>query len=209
MLRIMRDVDLNRGDSMAEYEVRLAQVAEQNAVLDTLMLAFSTDPCVRYTFPQASTFLAAFRPFATGMGGRAIAAGSAYVADDGAAAALWLPPGVESDSAAIGAVIEAHAADRQGVLGEVVAGMAQFHPHQPHWYLSMIGVDPVRQGLGLGSALLKAALKRCDADGVVAYLESSNPKNVPLYERHGFELMDVIQPGDFPPLYPMLRPARV
>ena len=62
--------------------------------------------------------------------------------------------------------------------------------------------------MSLGSLLLKTALKRCDDDGVIAYLESSNPKNIPLYERHGFEVMGLIQPGDFPPLYPMLRPAR-
>lgn len=72
----------------------------------------------------------------------------------------------------------------------------------------MIGADPSRQGQGLGSALLKEGLKRCDADGVIAYLESSNPKNIPLYERYGFEVIGVIQPGDFPPFYPMLRPAR-
>jgi ribosomal protein S18 acetylase RimI-like enzyme len=72
----------------------------------------------------------------------------------------------------------------------------------------MIGVDPVRQGRGLGSALLKHGLGQCDAQGLPAYLESSNPKNVPLYERHGFEVMGLIQPADFPPLYPMLRVAR-
>eukprot|EP01041_Mallomonas_annulata_P030478 gene30478-52615_t len=63
--------------------------------------------------------------------------------------------------------------------------MGQFHPEEPHWYLSMIGVDPSHHGQGLGSALLKAGLQRCDADGLPAYLESSNPKNVPLYERFG------------------------
>jgi len=72
----------------------------------------------------------------------------------------------------------------------------------------MIGVDPVRQGRGLGSALLEAGLARCDAEGAMAYLESSNPKNVPLYERYGFEVLGVIEPEDFPPLTPMLRPAR-
>jgi ribosomal protein S18 acetylase RimI-like enzyme len=66
----------------------------------------------------------------------------------------------------------------------------------------------MRQGRGLGSALLKAGLARCDAEGAAAYLESSNPKNVPLYERHGFEVIGLVQPADFPPLIPMLRPAR-
>ncbi len=94
------------------------------------------------------------------------------------------------------------------MVGEVAGEMQQYHPKTPHWYLSMLGVDPARQGRGLGSALLKHTLSRVDDEHAVAYLESSNMKNVPLYERHGFEVMGVIQPGDFPPLVPMLRPAR-
>jgi ribosomal protein S18 acetylase RimI-like enzyme len=66
----------------------------------------------------------------------------------------------------------------------------------------------MRQGRGLGSALLEAGLARCDSEGASAYLESSNPKNIPLYERYGFEALGVIEPDDFPPLTPMLRPAR-
>jgi hypothetical protein len=31
---------------------------------------------------------------------------------------------------------------------------------------------------------------------------------VPLYERYGFEVLGFVQPGDFPGIYPMLRPAR-
>jgi ribosomal protein S18 acetylase RimI-like enzyme len=194
---------------MSEYHIRIANTSEQNVVMNTLMLAFSADPCIRYVFPKAETYVAGYRSLAAAIGGAAFANGTAYLADDGGAAALWLPPGVESDGEAIGRVIQELVAEgRQNVLGEVVAGMEQHHPKIPHWYLAMIGADPSRQGQGLGSALLKEGLKRCDADGVIAYLESSNPKNIPLYERYGFEVIGVIQPGDFPPFYPMQRPAR-
>jgi len=54
---------------------------------------------------------------------------------------------------------------------------------------------------------LKDALLRCDGEGLIAYLESSNPANISLYERHGFRVMAEIQCRDAPPLYPMLRPA--
>ena len=66
---------------------------------------------------------------------------------------------------------------------------------EPHWYLPMIGVDPAKQGNGYGSALLKHALERCDGEGKLAYLESSSPKSVPLYQRHGFQLVGTIQVG--------------
>jgi len=116
---------------------------------------------------------------------------------------------VQGDIAAIGPLVQAFARlERSAVLSRVGEAVRAFHPDAPHWYLSMIGVDPMRQGRGLGSALLEAGLARCDADGAIAYLESSNPKNIPLYERYGFEVLGVIDPEDFPPLTPMLRPAR-
>jgi ribosomal protein S18 acetylase RimI-like enzyme len=86
--------------------------------------------------------------------------------------------------------------------------MVRYHPQEPHWYLPMIGVEPARQGKGLGAALLRAALLRVDAEGLSAYLESTNPRNVPLYERHGFEVIGEIRVGTCPPIVPMLRPAR-
>ena len=190
-------------------DIRIAQASEKDAVLDTLMLAFSTDPCLRYLLWSPDAFFRGFRPFATGMGGAGVEAGAAWLADDGAAAALWLPPGVTSDREAMMAVIgELAREEKLPVLGEVGETMAQYHPQEPHWYLAMIGVDPARQGRGYGSAILKQSLRRCDEDGVAAYLESSNPKNVPLYERHGFEVMGFVQPGDFPGIHPMIRRPR-
>ena len=58
-----------------------------------------------------------------------------------------------------------------------------------HWYLPLIGVDPFHQRKGYGSALLRHVLRLCDRDGTPAYLESTNPANVPLYERHGFRVL--------------------
>ena len=132
---------------MAGYNVRVADPSEQDAVLGPLMLAFSSDPCMRYALPKASAFVSAFKSFAMGMGGAAFAHGSAWLADDGAAAALWLPPGVEQDGEAIGAVLaEFGVKDKRDVLDPVVEQMAHYHPHEPHWYLPLLGVDPARQG---------------------------------------------------------------
>jgi ribosomal protein S18 acetylase RimI-like enzyme len=83
--------------------------------------------------------------------------------------------------------------------------MGSYHPTEPHWYLPLIGVEPTKQGRGCGSALLRHALERIDRDGGIAYLESTNPANIPLYRRHGFEVVGTIQVGDSPPLYPMVR----
>jgi ribosomal protein S18 acetylase RimI-like enzyme len=90
----------------------------------------------------------------------------------------------------------------------VLEQMDKYHPHEPHWYLPMIGVDPIQQGRGFGSVLLQHALAVCDRDGMPAYLESSNPKNVPLYQRHGFEVTGTVQAGSSPTIFPMLRRPR-
>jgi GNAT superfamily N-acetyltransferase len=86
--------------------------------------------------------------------------------------------------------------------------MGHYHPREPHWYLPLIGVDPFHQGKGYGAALLQHALIPCDRDHRLAYLESTNPKNIPLYERHGFALLGTIQVGTSPALFPMLRKPR-
>jgi ribosomal protein S18 acetylase RimI-like enzyme len=193
----------------AARDVRIAQACDEDAVMAVLTLAFATDPPTRYIFFRPEAFAAGFRRFASVTGGPSLAAGAAYLADDGAAAAVWLPPGVRGPLAAIGPLLQEFAPpERLPVLARVGEAVQAFHPDAPHWYLSMIGVDPMRQGRGLGSALLEAGLARCDSEGASVYLESSNPKNIPLYERYGFEALGVIEPDDFPPLTPMLRPAR-
>ena len=60
--------------------------------------------------------------------------------------------------------------------------MAEHHPHEPHWYLPLIAADPNWIGQGLGALLMKHALRRCDVEGVAAYLESSNPRNISFYQ---------------------------
>jgi ribosomal protein S18 acetylase RimI-like enzyme len=86
--------------------------------------------------------------------------------------------------------------------------MGRYHPSEPHWYLPLVGVDPSQQGKGFGSALLQYALIQCDRESKLAYLESSNSKNIPLYQRHGFELLGTIQTGTSSSIFPMLRRPR-
>ncbi|GAA1702128.1 GNAT family N-acetyltransferase [Fodinicola feengrottensis] len=84
--------------------------------------------------------------------------------------------------------------------------LADVHPHEPHWYLGVIGTDPAAQGGGFGRALMESRLSRCDETGIPAYLESSKESNIPYYERFGFEVRDkVTLPRGGPSIYPMWR----
>jgi ribosomal protein S18 acetylase RimI-like enzyme len=182
---------------------------EKDRALDIFTLAFVDDPMLRWIFADGSAYLKHLGAAQFGLGGRAVAAGTAHVLDDFSAAAFWLPPGVTPDDAALGSLIErAVPAERQADLGGVVEQMGQYHPHEPHWYLAVLGVDVSRQGRGLGSLLMKHALQRVDAERMTAYLESSNPRNIPFYERHGFEVVGRIQAGASPVVTPMVRRGR-
>ena len=77
--------------------------------------------------------------------------------------------------------------------GNAEAFMRSTHQHvlsKPHWYLWVLGVDPVYQGQGVGGALLRAGLARADASHLPCYLETTNAENVPLYHRFGFLVED-------------------
>lgn len=78
----------------------------------------------------------------------------------------------------------------------------------PHFYLFMLGVDPVQQRRGLGSALLQPTLARCDTEQRLAYLETARPENIPFYACQGFEVAHVLDELGFPKLWLMLRAPR-
>ena len=85
--------------------------------------------------------------------------------------------------------------------------MREHHPTEPHYYIRCVGVRPGLQGQGLGSALMRPTLERCDSDGVPAYLEASSERSAALYERLGFVHLGVLElPEGAPPVWPMRRP---
>jgi GNAT superfamily N-acetyltransferase len=75
----------------------------------------------------------------------------------------------------------------------------------PHWYLAILGVDPLFQRSGAGTALLRPVLDRCDREATVAYLETQKPENVPWYGRHGFEVVETLEVRGCPPMWTLLR----
>jgi ribosomal protein S18 acetylase RimI-like enzyme len=66
--------------------------------------------------------------------------------------------------------------------------VGKLHPKTPHYYLEYLGVEPALQGQGLGSHLLAELTRRADAAGVGCYLETATARNLPLYQRFGFEI---------------------
>ncbi len=133
----------------------------------------------------------------------------------GGAVALWLPP-LDGPRPAPDRPTLAAAWRSWRFLGRrlpharrLTALMEQAHPHDPpHWYLRIVGTDPDHRGRGHASALLRSMAARFDADGLPAYLESSNISNLPLYRRFGFVEQATIEVPSGPTLWPMWREPR-
>jgi GNAT superfamily N-acetyltransferase len=194
---------------MSDPFIRTAVAADAERCLAALTLAFSSDLPCRWVWPDPQQYLEAFPRFARAFGGRAIDHGTGHYYEGFCGVAFWLPPGAAPDEESLVKVIEnTVAGERKGVMFSMFEQMDALHPQEAHWHLPLIGVDPAHQGKGIGSALLSHVLNVCDGQNVPAYLEATSPRNVPLYERHGFEIVGSIQAVDSPQIVQMLRKPR-
>jgi GNAT superfamily N-acetyltransferase len=173
-------------------EVRVATEHDVDGITATLTAAFEADPLWSWAFPRE------------GLGdlwrmliSSALRYPWVWVADDYAAASVWIPPGgvelTEEEEAALGSLLNQLIGSRAAEVESLFGRLDATHPDQPpHYYLSLLGTHPDNRGEGLGMALLADNLAKIDSEGMPAYLESSNPQNDPRYERLGF-----VQVGEF------------
>jgi GNAT superfamily N-acetyltransferase len=131
--------------------------------------------------------------------------------------AVWLPPGTFPMSGVRQArlipdivrllFVDALVLPR---LMRLQSNALDLHPRAPHRYLAALGVAREAQGQGVGSLLLAAGLHRADAAGMPCYLETESPRNVLLYEAHGFQVLTAGPPllPDGPQSWRMWRPGR-
>ena len=194
---------------------RAATLNDVDEVADVLVRAFHDDPLMSFLFQTDEGRRKKSRLFFVSDAKRAIAKakGRVDVNDDGPAkgGAIWFAPdewrtgGLELLAQIPMLVHMGRETPRAlGVLNQV----EKAHPKQPHWYLAVLGTDPDHQGKGVGSALIAPVLAKCDEEGVPAYLESSKERNIPFYQRHGFEVSSELKLKDGPSIWPMWRDPR-
>ncbi|WNM58366.1 GNAT family N-acetyltransferase [Candidatus Nitrospira allomarina] len=183
--------------------------SDYDRAIATLVTAFVSDPFIRWMFPDAKQYLHYFPLALKHFAGRAFDHETAYRSEDYKAVALWLPPGVGPDEEGVTTVMqEGVDPELQGDALALLEQAGASHPPVPHWYLPAIGVEPMFQGQGYASALLAQGVEGSDGAHVAAYLEATNPANIPLYRRFGFKVVGEIQAGSSPRIFPMLRAAR-
>ncbi len=175
-------------------EVRPATEDDHEAAAEALALAFACDPAWAHLLPdeapRAERLLAFFNAEIANLvpGLRRL-----WVTEDGSGAAIWAPPGswrvpFSRTLRASGQMARVFGA-RLPLATWTLLRVERRHPASPeHWYLHYLGVEPRRQGRGLGGALLAPVLEACDRAAVPAHLEASTERNRVLYERNGFGL---------------------
>jgi hypothetical protein len=157
--------------------VRVARASDLPGISETLGAAFREDPLWSWALPDVSALTVWWRFLIES----ALRYPFVFLAGDYAAAAVWIPPGgselTEQEEQRVGPLLEELAGEHAPAVMELLERFGAGHPRdRPHYYLSLLGM-----------ALLAENLAAIDAEGMPAYLESSNPENVPRYERLGFE----------------------
>ena len=193
--------------------VRAATRADTGPLAASLARAFFDDPVMSFLLPDDPTRrrrCAGF--FEVALDIQHLPRGACFTDTDRAGGSLWDPPGhwkMGWGQIARGSpkLVRSFGINVPRAL-RVLATIERQHPTVPHWYLAVLGTDPIHQGKGIGSSLLAPILERCDADGVGAYLESSKESNIAFYGRHGFEVTGEISLPGGPPVWPMWRDPR-
>jgi len=171
---------------------RVVDASTAELATDILAGAFYRDPLWGWAFPDGERRFEQHRVVSGMFLDAAIRYPWVRMNESGTAVALWIPPGgselTDEAAARFEPLIRSMlGADAPRAL-DAFAALEHAHPHdEPHYYLSLLGTDPQHVGRGYGLALLEDNLREIDALGMPAYLESSNPGNVALYARHGFE----------------------
>ena len=196
--------------------VRSLRPDERRRAAEVLTRAFWDDPVMEHLIPPGSRRrrqrLDLMYRWTLDDAARRV--GAVLTTDDLAAVAAWHAPDqprpglsdlVRAIPLGVGSIGVANLA---GSI-ELLKAMQRAHPHEPHWYLQVIGSDPARRGSGAAAALIERVLQRADDDGVAAYLESSKAENVSYYARFGFEVTEELHPVEgAPPLWLMWREPR-
>ena len=195
--------------------VRKVAPADLKKVADLMGRAFDDDPVLNYMVkPDARRAQRIRMMMDLGLRKLTFPFGETYVAEGFEGAALWNPPdgrphGLLNDLSMLPTMIRVAGAGR---LPRVIAALQEMdkkHPRQPHYYLLGIGVEPELQGRGIGTQLMAPVLERADREGMPAYLESSKEKNLPLYQRNGFEVVERVDlPRGGPSAWLMWREPR-
>jgi ribosomal protein S18 acetylase RimI-like enzyme len=186
-----------------EFEITRATPAERDQVVRTVVAAFVADPAYRYFFPDDDTYERYASTFTAYLFDKRVGLGSVWIAGEGAVAALWDPPDKPANSGRLD--LPADVLER---IDRYDAAVHPMLPTEPHWYLGVLATHPDQAGRRWGRRVMAAGVTTAHADGLPACLETTNPSNVDMYEREGWQVVGQ-GTGDVPRTWVLVnRPYR-
>lgn len=196
-----------------ELSAHAASPENHDVVVEILVSAFYSDPTWSWAFPDPSLRAGQLRRLWGLFVEGAMRYPWVWLSRGDTATSVWIPPNGTELSAEQEAALEPIIVEMLGAdAARVMTGFGLFdqaHPRDvPHFYLSLLGTRAEHRGRGYGLDLVAENLRRIDEVGMPAYLEASNPANVPLYERYGFEVRGSFDlPAGGPEIFTMWRDA--
>jgi ribosomal protein S18 acetylase RimI-like enzyme len=198
---------------VAKPASRVATEDDIPVVAEIISAAFHEDPVWSWAFPDPVNRQRQYMVWWTLFAQGAVRHNWVWLIGNNASTSIWLPPGCpemsEQEEAQLEPMLQELVGDR---TAEVLEGLGLFdsnHPEDECYYLSLWGTHPDRRGGGIGTALMRDNLARIDEQGAPAYLESSNPVNIGLYESLGFRRHGSFTlPSDGPTVTTMWRDPR-
>jgi ribosomal protein S18 acetylase RimI-like enzyme len=170
-----------------------------DAAADILVRSFAEDPGLLFVLPERANRDRFGPSLARSMVRFILACGAPLAtAPPVRGVALWIPPDAEPASTAH--LVESGLVEVPGQIGPDAWARLQLlmthldacHPQfapEPHWYLTMLGVDPAWQRQGIGEALMRPVFDQADQDGIPCYLEAPTKDNALYYQRRGFRVV--------------------
>lgn len=169
-----------------EHPIGVAGPRDRERVVQIAVAAFRSDPFLRLMLPDDDEYAESAPEFFGALFDRRIGAGTVWMAGD-AAISMWDGPGAPTET------LFRLPDTARAVLEEYDAAVHGLLPTGRHWYLGVLATDPAHSGRKLGRAVMRAGMDRAAADGLPAYLETTNPANVALYERAGWQVQDHLE----------------
>ena len=203
------------------FDVDRMRPGEQPAVVGALARAFYDDPLFNYFLPNPVAQTKGLLSFMAAGLADAMPFGEIWIARTGgkvACAAVWLPPGAYPRGLRRDLLTNLRGTPTFVRSGRRISGAirllaavdkAHHELNEPHFYLGILGTDPLRQRTGAGHAALQPVLERCDAEGLPAYLETQKEENLAYYARHAFDVVQKLEVAGVPPLWTLLRNPKV
>jgi ribosomal protein S18 acetylase RimI-like enzyme len=143
--------------------IKVAAQDQVDKVLSTTLLAFSSDPFVRWAINDSHQYLTRYAQLFKVSINTAISHNAAYFSVGFSGTAVWFPPSVYAeDQHILSAIKDLGPCSLKELMVESFEKFLLYHPQEPHLYMPFMGVDPNFQGQGIGSSLLRHSLQECD-----------------------------------------------